>query len=291
VYFSIQSRPTIALLLIVRDEVDIVAQCISWHLNRGIDCALIIDNGSTDGTRDILSQYDAADDNILVFDEPEGFDKPGWWKRMATIAREKYHADWVLPIDADEFWFAKDSDYRSELKGPANVITSSWRNMIPDPGKNWTEFDHYGNVLNYSHTFRKNLVACHDSLVLDRGNHEPQRENLVQKLSDNLIVYHYPVRSWEQFEKKVRRAARVIALNPDEHPYLSFHWKRWHSLREQDKLKALFDQVVGQRCGVCTYDPTMKMLLGNRDFIGSNLRHTQDKTTLVASQLHPLAIP
>ena len=41
--------------MMVRDEIDIVECNIRYHLSEGISRVIVTDNGSLDGTRDLLS--------------------------------------------------------------------------------------------------------------------------------------------------------------------------------------------------------------------------------------------
>ena len=52
------ARPgPIAMLMLVRDEIDIIEQNIEFHLRFGIENFVVTDNGSVDGTRDILGDF------------------------------------------------------------------------------------------------------------------------------------------------------------------------------------------------------------------------------------------
>lgn len=51
------SNIKIALTVMVRDEADIISQMLEHHIAQGVEVILVCDNGSTDGTFDILSQY------------------------------------------------------------------------------------------------------------------------------------------------------------------------------------------------------------------------------------------
>lgn len=60
----------IIMTLLVRDEVDIIEKNICFHLNSGIDHIIATDNGSIDGTRDILENYQKKGVLTLI-DEPK----------------------------------------------------------------------------------------------------------------------------------------------------------------------------------------------------------------------------
>jgi predicted O-methyltransferase YrrM len=89
-------------VMMVRNEADIIGTNLAHHLASGIDQVLVVDNGSTDGTMDILDAF-AATGRVHVES------RPGPFLQAATateLAREAFlrGAEWVLPTDADEFW-------------------------------------------------------------------------------------------------------------------------------------------------------------------------------------------
>ena len=45
------------MTLLVRDEADIIDDHIAFHLAAGVDFVIVADNGSTDGTTEILERY------------------------------------------------------------------------------------------------------------------------------------------------------------------------------------------------------------------------------------------
>jgi glycosyltransferase involved in cell wall biosynthesis len=99
---------------IVRNEVDILGLNILHHLSLGLDEILIVDNGSSDGTDRVLQQLGMNgrikwSRNTGPYRQPEIF---------TELAREAYRrgADWVLPIDADEFWDGTNRDLRGVLE-------------------------------------------------------------------------------------------------------------------------------------------------------------------------------
>lgn len=86
----------------VRNEADIIELNIRYHLRRGVDRFFIIDNGSIDGTAQRLARL--ARDSRVEWTRDEG----DWHQADAQteLARRaaRAGADWVLAIDADEFW-------------------------------------------------------------------------------------------------------------------------------------------------------------------------------------------
>src|SRR4028119_277959 len=101
-------------LLVARNEVDIIRTNVLYHLSLGLDRLLVVDNGSSDGTDRVLGEL--ARDPRVRWTRDEGLFYHG---HIATeLAREAYGegADWVVPIDADEFWYAPGGDLRGVLE-------------------------------------------------------------------------------------------------------------------------------------------------------------------------------
>jgi hypothetical protein len=96
------SRPRLSVILIVRDEAEVVADClesVKWA-----DEIVVLDSGSRDDTVAICKRYTA---NVQQTDWP-GF---GPQKNRALAAAT---GDWVLSIDADE---RVTPELRAEIEG------------------------------------------------------------------------------------------------------------------------------------------------------------------------------
>ena len=99
-------------VLVVRDEVDIVRLCVLHHLTAGCERILVVDNGSSDGTTTVLRRLAKRTPVSWTFD-------PGPYAQdelMTGLVGEaaRAGADWVLPLDADEFWTG-EADLRAAL--------------------------------------------------------------------------------------------------------------------------------------------------------------------------------
>ncbi|MBO1519886.1 glycosyltransferase family 2 protein [Oceanisphaera pacifica] len=85
------TRPTLAAVLIVKNEADNLADCLAtldW-----VDEIVVLDSGSTDATQAVA---EAAGARFFVNSEWPGFGK------QRQIAQAHVQSDWILWVDADE---------------------------------------------------------------------------------------------------------------------------------------------------------------------------------------------
>ena len=97
----------------MRNEEDLLEVNLRYHFSTAIDAAIVIDNGSDDGSLDVLLRL-SQEFPILVASEPGPYRQSEKMTRMARWAARR-GADWVLPIDADEFWTGAESPLREVL--------------------------------------------------------------------------------------------------------------------------------------------------------------------------------
>ncbi len=107
-------------LYLVRNEVDLIETNLRHHFSHVIDEAIVIDNGSSDGTFELLADL-AEDLPIQLASEVGHMYQAERVTRMARFATVQ-GADWVLPIDADEFWVCTGVSFRDVLEeAPGDV--------------------------------------------------------------------------------------------------------------------------------------------------------------------------
>ena len=125
----------IVAVTMVRDEADVIGPVLANLYAQGVDHIIAADNLSTDRTRSILEQHD----RLTIIDDPE----PGYYQatKMTRLARQAHDmgADWVLPFDADEVWYAEggtiaqalDTVTADELDGLTISADDWWFNIRP----------------------------------------------------------------------------------------------------------------------------------------------------------------
>lgn len=119
----------------IRNEADIIGLNIRYHLSLGVDRIIVVDNGSTDGTDKLLQQISSRDSRVS-WSRDDGPFLPS--VVMTKLAREAFEAgaDWVVPIDADEFWYTPTGSFREVLRGSkAGVLAAQAVNFVQRRGQ------------------------------------------------------------------------------------------------------------------------------------------------------------
>jgi hypothetical protein len=273
----------LVMTVMVRDEIDIIAAMIEHHLAQGADLIIATDNGSIDGTAEVLQRY--ADLGVLELHHDPVFRKQqhAVVTGMARRACTEHGADWVVNADADEFWAPVDKRLTlhqalSAIPVSLNAFTAPVTNLVGPPAMRGSGID---RLLWRDHRTQEQLNevgiyaqptsdAVHrgdPNVVVAQGNHFVSLESKGQPdPAHALEVLHLPWRSWLQLEQKVAHAGRAYESNPDLKPSKNHHGMADYRRYQAGRLEYAFllrqplerDLVAGQAHGTFAYDTWLR---------------------------------
>lgn len=247
---------TVIAIARVKDEVDIIGSTVA-HMLTEVDRVIVQDNGSTDGTIEILEQLDVE----LLHDPTVGYYQSEAMSELAAVAANR-GADVVVPFDADEIWYSPFGRIAGVLGEHPSIsvfsaklydhVASGTDHSEPDPVRRmgWRRRD--------PAPLLKVAVRARPHVTIHQGNHGadygPTQGNL-------LIVRHFPYRSAEQFVKKVRNGAAAYAATdlPED---VGKHWRDYGRLLDAggpdaigDVFRAWFWSGAPEQDPTLIYDP------------------------------------
>lgn len=274
----------LTMTLLVKNEADIIADNIHVHARLGVDNFVVMDNGSKDGTREILAEL-SKQYEMTVIDKPVlDYQQSNWKTEMARIARKKYAADWVITNDADEFWIPKVGDLKTELTRTGSIIQCPRANVLFSRADfdNGAKYYDQVNRVQYPIRYAKGIQQQeeHLSIMLGEihgkvmvrtlgllrvkgGNHRAWHlwGALNQTTSQNVTVYHFPIRSKQHFFESIENRRALLAKGVTK---MGDHYRRWVNMLNNGTLEQELDrltvnehyQTVLRDLGVITEDHT-----------------------------------
>lgn len=217
---------------VMRDEADIAPFTVG-NMVRQVDHVLVADNGSTDGTGDILRELGCE-----VIDDPDPAHFQG--RKMSALCRraEENGATFVVCFDADEWW------------GPtgSGTITDALRDL-PSEARiaDAIVFDHpatgeFPSPWRRAEMLPLRKVAVRPQWVtVDDGNHGATFEDEPHPMTVTglLEVHHFPQRSPGQFIRKARNGAAALAAT-DLDESIGKHWRDWGRLTDEQLTEVFY---------------------------------------------------
>lgn len=219
--------------LLVRDEVDVIAEHLTFHLDAGVDLVVVTDHDSRDGTSQVLHDF-ARDGYVRVLAETGSLREVEWRTRMARLAAVEHGADWVFNADADQFWWPRSGGLKDALSAIPDRFQEVHvfdRVFVPRPGGD----SHFAERMIHrlsssaainapSSTYRPLARVIHrgaPNVSVSRGNHA------VVGLGGPAIPHWHPVEvlhfPWRSSEQMARKSRHFVAAG-------SYHATSYHDV-------------------------------------------------------------
>ncbi len=211
----------IVMTLLVRDEEDILAENIRYHLEQGVDHVVITDNLSADATPDIIADFVRQGVATAISETNDIYAQSKWVSRMADVAADM-GARWVLHTDADEFWITDSGVPVSTFLRRAflrNVVQGRRTDFVctGDAGQPFWDRMIYAKTRSLNPIGRplppKIGHRARRGIVVKPGNHGLEGIRWQRKATTGLEILHFPLRSRAQFIAKTVAGGRAYERN------------------------------------------------------------------------------
>lgn len=240
-HFRQEGLDNIALIMMIKDEEDVILENLLWHFAVGFRKFVIVDNLSTDGTQEKLNQFknltkDCA--KVFVIEDPifeyiQSRITTGAYDFARSVWPE---LEWVFPVDADEFITPKKDLKEVLARVPKLASAISVPRIQYHPTEDYDTFAsdapfyekmyHRLPMPSLAENFEyvngrpayllgKVVVRSQDNIIIAQGNHSITKKKLrLNKTPEQkrviytdgvlvgLSIYEFPLRSVAHAHKK-----------------------------------------------------------------------------------------
>ena len=220
--------------VVARDEADVIGPMIEHHLANGVTDILFTDNSSRDLTAQIAAGYPEVRE-IVVSDDMT-HNQESHTTRMARLAC-KFRPDWIVHLDADEFWVGL-GDIEPDIREDAAWATTAYVHppvlgdgFRLDRQRYYIDFRGFAKEYKVIHRPNPKITVCH-------GNHKV--EGVAIGITKAVSRHHYPIRSYSQFERKVVQGATALKARS----FVCERWRKWLEDYDGNRLGWIYDNLV-----------------------------------------------
>jgi hypothetical protein len=227
--------PRIVMTLVCRNESDIIAEQIKFHLAMGVDFVLATDNCSSDRTPEILERFQKRGKLRLM--QASRYEQSKLMTRMARLAATEHGADWVINSDADEFWWPQRGDLKTtlgKLDPEVNIVVANRLNFRPAlSGEDSLFYERMIVRELVSEKFQGGLLEpkvahrAFSDVTVGPGNHNAELGGRKRRRAprETIEILHFPIRNYDQWHRKIVEGSAAYDSNPDLPPFFAAGWR------------------------------------------------------------------
>jgi glycosyltransferase involved in cell wall biosynthesis len=261
----------IGAILNVLDEVELIEQAIHHLRAIGVDLIIACDLGSSNGTYEIMEHY-RSDDDFWLFRLTQN---SGQWDsdghRVIIALAKSAGMDWILVLDADEFWIPREGSLKAlpllkefdvlsvdrfnvplGVNGPmmpsrlaperyeellviAKPVEDPQAHMIRNPSDAWIRMRQDPKVMFRPERIIDLDVGAHDAFA---GDLRP----LLRTRPSDLVIIHVPFTTQMRFARKIDNIRRTMGDHADyDDEVPAWHWRRWVGMAQQGRINEEFE--------------------------------------------------
>lgn len=241
-----RKKGSIWAVTMVKNEADIIVPVVEHLFRQGVDGVLVADNLSSDETPALLARLAEQYPVHVAVDREEAFVQDVKMTFLSHWAR-RAGADWIIPFDADEFWFAPGSTLADYLRDcGADVVSAAMHNLFPVAGIGFGQGP--WRLETSPHELQKVAFRSHRHALLRNGNHSVLRPG---SASTGLRIAHVPWRSYEHFRRRGQEGSQALSLAGLD-PSTGTQWRTVASYRDEQAREVWARILAGEAVeGIC----------------------------------------